>query len=102
MGCVGVVQRCVVGVLRPGNTMFSSCCRLLAAPPTPTPTSVGAGDTLDEGGMPAGEDTGVATPTVELGRVCGDMLRAMGDICGLGEAWGCGDSCGDAWGKGVL
>ncbi|MPC73280.1 hypothetical protein E2C01_067603 [Portunus trituberculatus] len=62
--------------------MFSSCCRLVAWPPP----SAGAGDALDEGGKAAGEDTGVATPRVELGLVCGDMLRGMGDIWGRGDA----------------
>lgn len=81
MGWVGVVHRWLVGVFRPatteGFTMFSNCCKLDPGPPLPR---VGTGDTLEVGGIEAGDDTGVVMPKLEFGRGCGDMLRGMGDI----------------------
>lgn len=88
MGWVGVVERWLVGVFLPaipvGFTMFSSCCKLVPGPPP----NAGTGDTLDVGGIEAGEDTGVVIPRLEFGRGCGDILRGIGDICGRGD--GCG------------
>lgn len=67
-GCcwVGVVQRWLVGVLRPattpGLTIFSNCCKLDAGPPT-----TGEGDCDVGGNDDAGDDTGVVIPTLEFG-----------------------------------
>lgn len=95
------MHRWLVGVFLPatlpGFTILSSCCRLdPGAPPR------GAGEALDDGGMDAGDDTGVVIPRLELGRGWGDMLRGIGDICGRGDACGWGDSCGEAWGNDAL
>lgn len=102
-----MVQRWVVGVFLPGPgtagfTMFSNCCRLLPGPgPGPGPRAP-EGDEAEVAGKEAGDDTGVATPRLELGRGWGDILLGIGDIWGRGEGCVCGDSCGEAWGKGVL
>lgn len=68
MGWFGVVQRWFVGVFLPattfGFTIFSSCCKLDPGPPPPI---VGTGEALDDGGMEAGDDTGVVIPKLEFG-----------------------------------